>query len=250
MFLCQKCDSQFAKWSGRCLECQAWGTVIETDGATAPAMRPNLHVAPAQGVRLVEIATESHTRTSTGNTEVDRVLGGGVVPGSLLLLSGEPGIGKSTLVASIATCMGGDAAAHTVLYVSGEESAAQLSGRFARLNQPFSHVIYLEASPVETLAATIAKEQPALVIIDSIQTIPSSEIEGAVGGSPTLLRYVTNILLQCAKRTGVSILLIGQVTKEGSIAGPKTLEHLVDAVLSLEGDPMHAFRVLRATKNR
>ncbi|MBI4599249.1 DNA repair protein RadA [Candidatus Uhrbacteria bacterium] len=252
MFACEKCDAQFPKWSGRCPGCQGWGTLHEeAEAASGSAQAAVARATPKKGVRLADVETTQHVRISAGDEEVNRVLGGGVVPGSLMLLSGEPGIGKSTLVAAIASRFGkGPEAGGAVLYVSGEESAVQLSSRFQRLGQAFGHVEYLEAEPVETIAATIAKEKPALAIIDSIQTVPSSELDGTHGGSPNLLRYATNVLLQCAKKTGVPILVIGQVTKEGTIAGPKTLEHLVDVVLSLEGDPVHAFRILRATKNR
>lgn len=240
MFVCTKCDAQFPKWAGRCPECQAWGTVQEeSDNRTVKQVAPGVAKA---GARL-SASDAAHTRLATGISEMDRVLGGGIVNGSLVLLSGEPGIGKSTLVAAIAAAM------PDVLYVSGEESAPQLAARFTRLGKPFDRVEYLEAEPVETIVASIEKRKPALAVIDSIQTIPSTDIESGAG-SPTLVRYAANALLQCAKRTGVPTLVIGQVTKDGAVAGPKTLEHLVDVVLSLEGDPVHAFRLLRASKNR
>jgi DNA repair protein RadA/Sms len=183
-------------------------------------------------------------RVSTGIAEADRVLGGGLVRGSLVLLSGEPGIGKSTLVAQIAGKLPGD-----ILYVSGEESAAQLAGRFARLKLDAARVSFLEALPVETIVATIEQERPTLAIVDSVQTLTSSELDSAAG-TPAMVRYATSLLLDLAKRARIPVLLIGQVTKDGAIAGPKTLEHLVDAVATLEGDAVHAYRVLRATKNR
>jgi len=192
---------------------------------------------------LVNKTSTPHERITSGEAEVDRVLGDGIVPGSLILLSGEPGVGKSTLVAQIAS------GAANALYISGEESAPQLASRFKRLEKKFDQVKYLEVQPVETIIATIEKEKPALAIIDSIQTVDSLDMDAAAG-SPNLVRYATNLLLQCAKRTNVPIIIIGQVTKDGSVAGPKTLEHLVDVVLSLEGDPVHAFRILRSTKNR
>ncbi len=245
MYVCEKCDTPFPKWSGRCPECQAWGTIKETAQQHQGSVGPSTFQALPRLSKPLERAG-SERRIVTKNTEYDRVLGGGIVPGSLLLLSGEPGIGKSTLVASLAVSLPGSG---TVLYASGEESADQLSGRFERLGKPFEKVRYLETGDVESLAATIEKEKPLLAIIDSVQTLGSVAVEGTPG-SPGLVRYAANLLLQTAKRTGIPILLIGQVTKDGTVAGPKTMEHLVDTVLSLEGDPMHAFRILRATKNR
>ncbi len=192
------------------------------------------------------VSQSAGPRVSTGDAEVDRVLGDGLVPGSLVLLSGEPGIGKSTLVAQIAAKVGGD---KTVLYISGEESASQLAGRFARLGASAEHVHFLEALHIETLVATIEHTSPALAIVDSVQTLSSDSLD-ASAGTPAMVRYATSLLLELAKRTNIPVLLIGQVTKDGAIAGPKTLEHLVDVVVSLEGDPLHSYRLLRASKNR
>lgn len=246
MFVCSKCDAQFPKWTGRCDVCQSWGTVKEEENAPVqPKTAPKAAAAPS--ARLSDNAATPAGRVASGDGELDRVLGGGLVEGSLALLSGEPGIGKSTLVAQIASSLARSAGG--VLYISGEESAAQLAGRFNRLRKPFEHVRYLEALPVETLVATIEQEQPALAIVDSIQTMTASALD-AGAGSPNVVRYASNLFLACAKRSGIPVLIVGQITKDGSVAGPKTLEHLVDVVLSLEGDPLHAFRILRATKNR
>lgn len=247
MYICSYCDAQFLKWTGQCAQCQKWGTVKEEDAVLNTSSTVMSAAKPVTPVRFESIDTQAHIRLSTHEEEIDRVLGGGIVPGSLLLLSGEPGIGKSTLVARIACAINKNQ--KNVLYISGEESAPQLQGRLSRLGMPFDHLRYLEARDAEILSATIKKEQPLLVIIDSIQTISSGVID-AHPGSPTIIRYATNLFLETAKQTHVPILLIGQVTKEGSLAGPKTLEHLVDVVLTLEGDPVHPFRLLRATKNR
>jgi len=190
---------------------------------------------------------DEHERLATGETELDRVLGGGIVKGSLVLLSGEPGIGKSTLVADIAKRLAQQG--QPVLYISGEESGAQLKARFTRLNTKLDHISFLETAPVESLIKTMEKEAPALAIMDSVQTLFSSELD-APAGSPTLVRYASSLFLELSKHTGISVLLIGQVTKDGQVAGPKTLEHLVDAVLSLDGDPSHGYRYLSASKNR
>ncbi len=272
MFTCTHCDAQSSKWSGRCLTCEKWGTVVEEverwEGGKGGKGKEKTDPKPAQSVALKDVVKQNEAdRLTTMDPEIDRVLGGGIVKGSLVLLSGEPGIGKSTMVAAIAGSirppsippskggmnsstppldkgrMGG------VLYISGEESATQLSARFSRLKKQTDSIRFLEPYPVETLVATIEKEKPVLAVIDSVQTLTSSEIDSTVGG-PTLVRYATSLLLDLAKRTNVSILLVGQVTKDGSIAGPKTLEHLVDVVVNLEGDPVHSNRILRAAKNR
>lgn len=203
---------------------------------------------PKESTRLLDVAKlQDVSRTSSGDREIDRVLGGGIVEGSLILLSGEPGVGKSTIVASLAANV--STKDKPVLYISGEESAGQLAGRFSRLGENIEHVRVMDPYPVETLAASIEKESPGLVIIDSVQTLTATEID-STAGSPTLVRYATSLLVDVAKRTNVPILLIGQVTKDGTLAGPKTLEHMVDVVLTLEGDPVHAYRMLRTTKNR
>ena len=246
MFICTNCDGQSPKWAGRCPVCDKWGTLIEEGtGTSGRPVKPGTVAKPAQSTPLRDITKQDETdRLSVADTEVDRVLGGGIVKGSLILLSGEPGIGKSTLVAAIAGSILG-----SVLYISGEESATQLASRFERLKKSSDSIRFLEPFPVETLIATIEKEVPTLVVIDSVQTLTSAELD-STAGAPTLVRYATSLLLDLAKRTNVSILLVGQVTKDGSIAGPKTLEHLVDVVVNLEGDPVHSYRLLRATKNR
>jgi len=243
MYVCSHCDTQSLKWAGRCAECGKWGTL--TEGGTAPTRQQTKQQGVARkSAALSAVAASGQTdRVSTKIGEMDRVLGGGIVPGSLVLLSGEPGIGKSTIVAMMAREI------PKTLYISGEESAGQLAGRFARLGGVPEGVRFLDVCAVEDIAATIEAEKPSLAIIDSVQTLTANGVDGTAG-SPSLVRYATSILVEVAKRTNVPLILVGQVTKDGAVAGPKTLEHLVDVVLNLEGDGAHAFRILRATKNR
>jgi DNA repair protein RadA/Sms len=248
MYICTKCDAQSPKWAGRCSVCNAWGTLQEEVTTAKAAHLPAKKAAPAKSARLFDVATQNeYDRVQTADPEIDRVFGGGMVKGSLILIAGEPGIGKSTMVAAIAGSVAKEG--QEVLYVSGEESAAQLAARFARLEKETTHVRVIDPLPIETVISTIEKEKPAVVVVDSAQTMTSSEIESAPG-TPALVRYGTSLLLDLAKRTGTTILIVGQVTKDGNVAGPKTLEHLVDTVLYLEGDPVHAYRLLRSRKNR
>jgi DNA repair protein RadA/Sms len=244
LFTCAKCDAQTLKWSGRCLECGSWGTVKESAAAApSPAAKAPQGRASAT-VRLEDLKNApAAARRTTGIGEFDRVLGGGIVPGSLILLSGEPGIGKSTLLLQTA------AAVPDALYVSGEESTEQIATRFRRLDLRAPTLSFLAETDLGTIAATIEERKPSLAIVDSIQTTASAEIDSETGGA-SQIRGVTAALMELAKRTGIPVLVVGQVTKDGSVAGPKMLEHLVDVVVSFEGDRSSSYRLLRTTKNR
>jgi DNA repair protein RadA/Sms len=258
VFVCSNCDAQYQKWTGKCLECGKWGTIDKNPIVVADNKKePAPDYAPAKTFSLNEIKNENIARTKTGINELDRVLGGGLVPGSLILLGGEPGIGKSTLALQIASLPlrgagspleRGEGCVNT-LYLSGEESAEQIKMRADRLSIKTSNLKIGNESNIEAIIATIKKEKPAISVVDSVQTVYSSDSEGEAGNLAQV-RACTVKLMELAKTERLSIVLIGQVTKEGTVAGPKTLEHLVDTVLYLEGDRFHQFRILRAAKNR
>ena len=246
IYACSACDAQFPKWSGRCLECGGWGTLqMQTvDQKTSDKMAG---VSPAQVIDLEKLTGLAESqRLSTNLEELDRVLGGGVLPGSLILLGGEPGIGKSTIVAQIADAIGRNG---QVIYSSGEESAGQIKVRFDRLGIKAANIKFLSETNAEKIIATIKELKPDLVIIDSIQTIYSSGIAGESGSLNQIRGSAVNFL-EAAKTNNIAIILIGHITKDGSLAGPKALEHIVDTVLYLETETNHGYRVLRATKNR
>lgn len=251
IYQCTNCDAQFPKWMGRCEECGKWGTVQQaaTDAALPQALqsrreqRAAVMAATPQAFSEVPVANAGE-RLQTGIAEFDRVLGGGIVAGSLILLGGDPGIGKSTLVAQAAA--GVD---RPVLYVSGEESAEQVKLRLDRLGLAQGQLQFLSEMHTEVVCKTVEESKPALLIIDSIQTVASSAVDSEPG-SVNQIRASTARFLETAKQSGVPVLLIGHVTKGGELGGPKTLEHMVDTVLYLEGDRQHIFRLLRATKNR
>jgi len=243
IFTCTNCDAQFQKWSGRCLECGKWGSVEE--GAQKQQQTQKVSLPSIKTNRLNTIEGKNLQRTKSGTGELDRVLGGGIVPGSLILLGGEPGIGKSTLSLQLATQV------PKALYISGEESMHQVKMRADRLDltQKNSQLELGNETDINQITATMKKMKPSLAIIDSMQTMHADDATGSAG-SVTQIRACTTKLLECAKSTGIPICLIGHVTKDGTVAGPKTLEHLVDTVLYLEGDRHHSYRLLRAVKNR
>ena len=243
MFYCSHCDAQSLKWQGRCNECGKWGTLSE-DQTQPKQKKQGGRKAPI--LDLAKAKKQSLSHTSTGVSELDRVLSGGFVPGSVTLLSGEPGIGKSTLIAQVTSSM---AAKQKSFYVSGEESEGQILMRLERLKIDPEKIVFSNSVDVDAIIATATSLKPSLLIIDSIQTM-ISEDAGSIPGTPNAVRAATAQLIGFAKSSNISVLLIGQITKEGSVAGPKTLEHLVDTLLTLEGDKHSPYRILRSAKNR
>lgn len=249
LFYCKECGTEVGKWQGQCPGCGQWNTLEEapvanTRGRTAKAAAPLRSAEPA---RLREIETGNEERLVTGIGELDRVLGGGIVAGSLVLVGGDPGIGKSTLLLQM--CKEISDRGEKVLYVSGEESLKQIKLRGDRLGE-FSDSIYLLAETnITSIDGAIDRVQPGVVIIDSIQTMYDDNVDAAPG-SMSQVREITGILLRIAKSRGISIFIVGHVTKEGNVAGPRMLEHMVDTVLYFEGDASAAYRILRGVKNR
>jgi DNA repair protein RadA/Sms len=253
VYICTECGTQHPRWVGRCTGCGAWESLLEEPVGSAPAAAPRELVSgPDSGSRgkalpLHAISPSSAPRLVTGIPELDRVLGGGLVPGSVVLLGGEPGIGKSTLALQLAGRV--QAEGTRVLYVTGEESPEQVTLRAARLPEVPGDVLVLAETRVEALAEPWRESAPELVVLDSIQTLHTDRVESAPG-SVAQVRESAALLANTAKAAGTVLVLIGHVTKEGVLAGPRVLEHLVDVVLTLEGDRSHAYRLLRAGKNR
>ncbi len=253
VFICQECGAQAPKWQGRCAECGAWNAMVEERPAdpagvqTTAAHRYALAGAPGTARLYADVATEQSARLSTGIGEFDRVLGGGVVPGSLVLLGGEPGIGKSTLLLQAAANMARTVG--PVLYSSGEESEHQIKSRGERLAVGDAPLYLLAETCLERILEEIARIRPALVIVDSVQTVFSLKFQSAPGSIGQVREAATQLLFT-AKGQNVPTFLVGHVTKEGSLAGPKALEHVVDTVLYFEGERHHSQRVVRAVKNR
>ena len=264
-YVCSECGWSGPKWVGRCPECNQWGTVEEFHEARPSAgtrtaapgrtSRTQSTIVPqtarAAAKPITEVGTESVRRLATGFTEFDRVLGGGVVPGSVTLIAGEPGIGKSTLLLQTAGNIAREVASSggTVLYISGEESQAQVRLRATRIDAVEPNLLLASTTDLATALGLIEQNRPALAIVDSAQTIVSQEVDGISGGS-TQVREVASALIDTAKTLDIPVFLVGHVTKDGSIAGPRTLEHLVDVVCQFEGDSETALRMLRAIKNR
>ena len=263
-FVCSECGWSGPKWLGRCPECGQWGTIEEFHEARPSASsrtaapgrtsRTLSHAVPDSAAKpITEISTENISRIDTGFTEFNRVLGGGIVPGSVTLIAGEPGIGKSTLLletaGNVARLSAAQPERNTVLYISGEESQAQVRMRASRIGAVEPNLLLAATTDLSTALGLIEQCKPALAIVDSAQTIVSQEVDGISGGS-TQVREVASALIDTAKTLDIPVLLVGHVTKDGSIAGPRTLEHLVDVVCQFEGDTETALRMLRAVKNR
>jgi len=247
VFTCQKCGCQSAKWLGKCTDCGAWNSMAEeifvkpTPGAGAVGGQNS------QPIPICDVPEQSETRVTTGIGELDRVLGGGIVPGSLVLLGGSPGTGKSTILLQAMHNLA--ASVGTVLYVSGEESASQTRLRGERLRTSHKQLLILAENSLEAILTHAINLMPQAMVVDSIQTVWTSSLESAPG-SVSQVRESAGKLMVLAKRSGIPIFLVGHVTKDGSIAGPRVLEHMVDTVLYFESDSSHPFRILRAVKNR
>jgi DNA repair protein RadA/Sms len=245
LFVCQNCGHKTGKWLGKCSECGEWNSLVEE--RSRPASRNGFQLRDVAAVPYTEIESQDDVRIPSGVTEFDRVLGGGIVPGTLVLIGGDPGIGKSTLLLQVADRL--SAAGSLVLYVSGEESERQIKLRGERLAVEAKNVYLLPETNLENIINEIERLKPGAIIVDSIQTVFSGAIESAPG-SVSQVREVAHRFLLLAKSRGIPIFLIGHITKEGSIAGPKILEHIVDTVLYFEGERHHNHRIVRAVKNR
>ena len=253
VFFCQNCGHEESKWLGQCPACGEWNTFVEervssgvTKGTTASTRSVRESVRDAKVIPLNDVTADDDVRIRTEIRELDRVLGGGIVPGSLVLVGGDPGIGKSTLLLQVCQRL---ADRKKVLYISGEESQAQIKLRANRMGAFASGLYLLCETNLETIRGVIEKEKPELVIIDSIQTMYSEEVSSAPG-SVSQVRESTNIFMQLAKGLCIPVFIVGHVTKEGTVAGPRVLEHMVDTVLYFEGDRHASYRILRAVKNR
>lgn len=248
IFFCQNCGHEESKWLGQCPMCKEWNTFVEEKVASVKQSSvKERKEADAQVVTLSSVSTNEDERVQTGILELDRVLGGGIVPGSLVLVGGDPGIGKSTLLLQV--CQKLSAMKKRVLYISGEESLRQIKLRANRIGE-FEDTLYLFCETnLDTIRGVIEKQKPDMVVIDSIQTMYSEEI-GSAPGSVSQVRESTNVFMQLAKGIGISIFIVGHVTKEGTVAGPRVLEHMVDTVLYFEGDRHASYRILRGVKNR
>jgi DNA repair protein RadA/Sms len=246
MYLCQNCGAGSPKWIGKCPSCGEWNSYVEEIvSASRKGNSPPVMNGDSRPMLLDEVSVVNLDRIDVGMDEFNRVLGGGLVPGSVILIGGEPGIGKSTLVLQFSLLL----KEKKIVYVSGEESLQQIKLRARRLNMNSSNCLFLAETSLEILLAHAEREKPDILIVDSIQTI-SSEVVESSPGSVTQVRECASAILKYAKKNHVAVFLIGHITKEGSLAGPKVLEHIVDTVVQFEGDTQNMYRILRATKNR
>lgn len=249
MYVCQECGKQYSKWVGKCNECNQWDTIIEetySETTSKQSARTKSVICSERSVKLSEVNLEEYPRIKTGISELDKVLGGGIVKGSMILIGGSPGIGKSTLILQICEAIGKQE--RKIQYFSGEESTSQIKMRADRLNVTTENLSLKSETNVDTMIDLLKIEKPEIAIVDSIQTMYSDEIQSAAG-SVSQVRECTHKLMNVAKGLNISLLIIGHVTKDGNLAGPRVLEHMVDTVLYFEGDKGD-FRILRSVKNR
>ena len=249
VFFCQNCGYESAKWMGQCPACREWNTFVEEKVSTAAKASPSLRSRAdrQKPVRVRDISLTEEVRTRTGIGELDRVLGGGIVRGSLILIGGDPGIGKSTIL--LQTCRNLAGSGRKVLYISGEESLQQIRMRAERIGEIPDALYLLTETNLGDIREIITEEKPDICVIDSIQTMYSEEVSSAPG-SVSQVREATGVLMMLGKSLGISIFIVGHVTKDGAVAGPRVLEHMVDTVLYFEGDRHASYRILRAVKNR
>ena len=252
-FVCQNCGTSYAKWAGRCENCGEWNTLLEQEVPTEAEAKSALSKAAVSGKKLSAVSineiepSDAGSRLKTGFPELDSVLGGGILLGGVALLAGQPGMGKSTILMQICATISG--AGHKVLYVSGEESAGQVKMRAIRLGASSDKLHFASSSSANDIAKTIEEDGYDLVIVDSIQTLMMAEISSAPG-TVSQVSNCGNLIIRAAKASGTAVIIVGHVTKEGTLAGPKVLEHLVDVVLNFEGDRYGGFKTIRAVKNR